>query len=106
MKSVELDTFNKCQVDGCINPHLAKGFCRLHYRRWSVHGDPNIVLREHNSIQVDKNGDMLCCECQKSKPQEQFSFNNKLGRPTRNKCHSCQYLERKSKIRNQKLLKN
>ena len=33
----------KCDVDGCLRDHSAKGFCGLHYTRWKNHGDP---LRE------------------------------------------------------------
>lgn len=33
----------ECAVDSCSNPHLAKGYCNVHYLRWKRHGDP---LRE------------------------------------------------------------
>lgn len=29
-----------CAVDGCDEPHIAKGFCAMHWRRWKKHGDP------------------------------------------------------------------
>lgn len=29
-----------CSVDGCDAPHLARGWCGKHYKRWQVHGDP------------------------------------------------------------------
>lgn len=28
-----------CTVDGCNSPHLARGWCQAHYRRWRIHGD-------------------------------------------------------------------
>lgn len=28
-----------CDVDGCRNPHEARGYCRTHYSRWQRHGD-------------------------------------------------------------------
>lgn len=34
-----------CSVDGCENPHIARGWCDTHYRRWRKHGDPLIVRR-------------------------------------------------------------
>lgn len=28
-----------CTVDGCDRPHVARGYCTLHWRRWKKHGD-------------------------------------------------------------------
>lgn len=33
-----------CTVDGCDRKFYCKGFCRLHYGRWSRHGDPLRVI--------------------------------------------------------------
>ncbi|MDN4173955.1 hypothetical protein QWY28_13420 [Nocardioides sp. SOB77] len=40
----------RCSVDGCSEPHKAKGFCRTHYRRAKKHGDPNQVARIASKI--------------------------------------------------------
>ena len=32
-----------CAVDGCEAKHYGCTYCRLHYRRWKVAGDPLIV---------------------------------------------------------------
>lgn len=29
-----------CSVVGCEDPHVARGFCKIHYGRWKRHGDP------------------------------------------------------------------
>ncbi len=29
-----------CSVPGCDRPHLARGFCKPHYRRFKLYGDP------------------------------------------------------------------
>lgn len=29
-----------CAIDGCRLPHVARGWCDKHYRRWKAHGDP------------------------------------------------------------------
>lgn len=29
-----------CSVDGCGNPHKARGWCKAHHARWKRHGDP------------------------------------------------------------------
>lgn len=34
-----------CTVEGCGDPHLAKGFCKKHYRRVQAHGDPHMVMK-------------------------------------------------------------
>lgn len=37
-----------CSVDGCERPHLARGWCKLHYDRWRHRGgDPAIPLPPH-----------------------------------------------------------
>lgn len=33
-----------CSVDACDNPHLARGWCTMHYARWKAHGDPLVIL--------------------------------------------------------------
>ena len=30
-----------CSIDGCDKPHIARGFCGCHYRRWKKYGRPN-----------------------------------------------------------------
>lgn len=32
-----------CSIDGCENPHLARGWCGTHYTRWRRTGDPGGV---------------------------------------------------------------
>lgn len=32
-----------CSIEDCPYPHEARGFCKKHYRRWRVHGDPLVV---------------------------------------------------------------
>lgn len=34
-----------CAVEGCEREYLAKGYCKLHWRRWHDHGDPHKILR-------------------------------------------------------------
>lgn len=29
-----------CSISGCGKPHLARGWCTAHYRRWRLYGDP------------------------------------------------------------------
>lgn len=29
-----------CEIDGCIEPHYCRGWCRKHYKRWEYYKDP------------------------------------------------------------------
>lgn len=29
-----------CAIEGCGKPHVARGWCKSHWRRWKVYGDP------------------------------------------------------------------
>ncbi len=33
-------TDRTCSLDGCDRPHVARGWCGLHWRRWKKEGDP------------------------------------------------------------------
>lgn len=33
-----------CSIEGCEKPHIARGWCHKHYKRWQAHGDPLTVL--------------------------------------------------------------
>src|SRR5699024_862664 len=33
----------QCSIEECDRPYEAKGYCKLHYNRWSRWGDPLIV---------------------------------------------------------------
>lgn len=34
-----------CSVEGCGKPHLARGWCAAHLKRWRKHGDPMICKK-------------------------------------------------------------
>ena len=34
-----------CSIEGCPEPHNAKGFCEDHYYRWKRYGDPHHTIR-------------------------------------------------------------
>jgi len=38
-----------CEVEGCDRPHSSRGFCTMHYSRWSRNGDP-LVIRRHQDV--------------------------------------------------------
>jgi len=34
-----------CSVEGCESKHYCKGYCRPHYRRWCLYGDPLVTQK-------------------------------------------------------------
>jgi hypothetical protein len=46
-KKVYIRKERPCTVEGCERTdYKARGYCKMHYRRWLNHGDPNIVKRK------------------------------------------------------------
>jgi DNA-binding XRE family transcriptional regulator len=31
-----------CEIEGCDQKHVARGYCKTHWTRWKIHGDPLI----------------------------------------------------------------
>lgn len=51
-----------CEVDGCSRPPQGRGWCKMHWKRWSKHGDPLIEVSRggHN-----KKGPCLVSGCER-----------------------------------------
>lgn len=43
-----------CSIEGCDNPHKAKGYCRTHYERFCKHGDPSVVAAPRSLTEKQK----------------------------------------------------
>lgn len=43
-----------CSVEGCGNPHSARGWCHTHYGRWRRHGDPLAAVNPVRYAPSDK----------------------------------------------------
>lgn len=41
-----------CSIEGCGRPAPYRTWCRLHYRRWRIHGDPLITLVVHGQDEM------------------------------------------------------
>lgn len=37
---IEATAQKHCDITGCDKPHLARGYCAKHWRRWSLYGNP------------------------------------------------------------------
>lgn len=45
-----------CSIPDCSKPHMARGWCRLHYTRWQKHGDPLAGGRDNPVSQCSVSG--------------------------------------------------
>ena len=46
-----------CSIAGCGKPHIAQGYCNLHYGRWKRYGDPHMTLiRAKGEGTINTNG--------------------------------------------------
>lgn len=43
-----------CTIEGCSNPHVARGWCKKHYYYWHRNGDPLLVKRFDDPIEAIK----------------------------------------------------
>lgn len=42
-----------CSIEGCAKPHYGRGWCLMHYRRWTRWGDP-LALNDDPTPAVDR----------------------------------------------------
>lgn len=69
-----------CTIAGCGQPHDAKGFCRSHYKRWRLHGDPLMVKLARGTAWTEK-GYVLNTINGKSVREHRVVAERVLGRP-------------------------
>jgi hypothetical protein len=39
-----------CSVDGCDRSYLASGYCRKHYQKWALYGDPTVQVKRSPGV--------------------------------------------------------
>lgn len=83
-----------CSIEGCVRPHSAKGFCKMHYLRWHRHGDPHVNLSprhvtEHGTTNEYQNHGCRCNRCKAAmseyQRQQQYAPCVDCGGPTRSR---------------------
>ena len=43
---------NTCAIKDCLNKHFGRGWCELHYKRWSKSGDPLFTKHIRGDIEA------------------------------------------------------
>lgn len=78
-----------CSVEGCDDPHTARGFCKRHYRRWRRHGDPLGGRRHYDLHALATETEKVCTSCEQLKPLNEFAPTKHgfMGRAA--KCRVC-----------------
>ena len=71
-----------------MRPHIARGFCKLHYTRASKGADLTAPLRSTTKSDWRNSGQYHCPSCDTLKPLSSFYF-GKNCRPS-NRCKECQ----------------
>ena len=41
-----------CTIGNCDKKHAARKMCQMHYRRWKLYGDPNVLVRHDTGISL------------------------------------------------------
>lgn len=39
-----------CSIPDCPRPHMARGWCHVHYNRWYTHGDPLVTTGRTGNV--------------------------------------------------------
>lgn len=77
----------KCDVPDCVRPHVARGYCRLHYRRFMTYGDVFISRAPAPVVLGDTK--RTCTRCDEEKPIEGFGKNIRYRDKRQRICKRC-----------------
>ena len=90
-----------CKIQGCERPHLARGWCKLHYYRWRRTGDPMRVERVVNGPKICTVADCErpviakgLCPARYTRAQKGHDFTQPIRSPSPLPDRFWQYVER------------
>lgn len=65
-----------CSIEGCDRPSRARGWCKLHYRRWETFGDayaqPKGYRKRYAVLERDEQGRKFCGNCSQWLPESDY----------------------------------
>jgi hypothetical protein len=106
-----------CSIEGCVNKHEAKGYCKSHYRRLLKYGNPlETAIKssrnnpsknyEENHKTIDGIGYKLCNDCNEWYPlNEEYFYKNKSSSDGFNPyCKKCSISRQQEKYWNDPIL--
>jgi recombination endonuclease VII len=76
-----------CAVDSCSNDANCRGWCKMHYSRWRINGDPLKVKKPHK-VPVNADGTITCLMCRADRFESEYP-RDKAGRLNRSQCRDC-----------------
>lgn len=76
-----------CNVPECLREHVARGYCKLHYRRFMKYGDPLGSTPAPEAIDIG--GLRTCTRCKAPKPIEEFGPDSRCRGGRKRICRTC-----------------
>jgi len=82
-----MESNKECSLPECRRKHVARGYCKLHYRRFMDHGDPLVGGPAPESI--DFEGKRTCTRCKETKLIEEFGSDPRYRTSHKRICIKC-----------------
>jgi len=78
-----------CQIDDCDRPHVARGWCKNHWRRWKKYGDPLLGMSLIERHAAAPAGHKVCSRCETTKPLCDFRPDKRFHLEVTSLCKPC-----------------
>ena len=77
-----------CSFGGCDKAVKSKGYCRLHYVRFSKYGDPSFTKKPRGKVR-EPNQSCSRCDTQNPRTREHFSPSSNTKDGLHSACNAC-----------------